>query len=55
LACIKLEVGKVGLQPSELGFHGLQSSVGVGATFRLGGATVAEISFAWSAREGVHV
>jgi hypothetical protein len=49
------EVGKVGLQPGELGFHGLKSSVGVSATFRLGGATVAEISFAWSAREGTHV
>jgi hypothetical protein len=29
--------------------------VRVRSTFRLGGATVAEISVAWSAREGVHV
>ncbi len=48
------EVGKVGLQPGDLGFHGLKSSLGVAATFRLGGATVAEISLGWSAREGVH-
>jgi hypothetical protein len=31
------------------------SSVGVSATFRLGGAAVAEISFGWSGREGIHV
>jgi hypothetical protein len=49
-----VEAGKVGLQPGDLGFHGLKSSVGVAATFRLGGATVAEISLGWSAREGVH-
>jgi hypothetical protein len=48
------EAGKVGLQPGDLGFHGLKSSVGVAATFRLGGATVAEVSLGWSAREGVH-
>jgi hypothetical protein len=49
------ELGKVGVQPGELGFKGIKSSVGVSATFRLGGATVAEISLAWGGGEGAHV
>jgi hypothetical protein len=47
------EVGKVGREPSNLGFERLKSSVGVSATFRLGGATVFEISFAWGGGEGM--
>ena len=31
------EIGKVGGQPGDLGFNGMKSSVGVSATFRLGG------------------
>ena len=49
------ELGKVGREPSNLGFERLKSSVGVSATFRLGGATVFEISFAWGGGEGVQV
>jgi len=47
------ELGKVGRQPGDLGFEGLKSSVGVSGTFRLGGQTVFEISFAWGGREGM--
>jgi len=47
------ELGKVGRQASDLGFERLKSSLGVGGTFRLGGQTVFEISFAWSRREGM--
>jgi hypothetical protein len=47
------ELGKVGRQASDLGFEGLKSSVGLSATFRLGGATVFEISFAWGGGEGM--
>ena len=49
------ELGKVGREPSDLGFERMKSSIGVSATFRLGGATVFEISFAWGGGEGVHV
>jgi hypothetical protein len=50
------ELGRVGRRASELGFDGLKSSVGFSLTFRLGGASVAELSFAWSGgREGMHV
>jgi hypothetical protein len=47
------ELGKVGRQASDLGFDRLKSSVGVSATFRLGGQTVFEISFAWGGGEGM--
>jgi hypothetical protein len=47
------ELGKVGRQPGDLGFERLKSSVGVSATFRLGGQTVFEISLAWGGREGI--
>ena len=47
------ELGKVGRQASDLGFEGLKSSVGLSATFRLGGGTVFEISFAWGGGEGM--
>ncbi len=55
--CARLEVqfGKVGLHPSDLGFAGLKSSVGVSVTFRRGGASVAERSFARGGREGEHI
>ena len=49
------ELGKVGREPSDLGFERMKSSIGVSATFRLGGATVFEISFAWGGGEGVQV
>jgi hypothetical protein len=49
------ELGRVGLHPGDLGFDGLKSSAGVSITFRLGGATVAELSLGWSAAEGMHV
>ena len=49
------ELGKVGPNPSDLGFDRLKSSVGASITFRLGGATVAEISLGWSEAEGLHV
>jgi hypothetical protein len=49
------QLGKVGTQVSDLGFNGLKSSAGVGLTFRLGGAAVAELSFGWSDAEGLHV
>ena len=48
------ELGRVGLRPGDLGCEGLKSSVGVSLTFRLGGASVAEISFGWSGAEGLH-
>ena len=47
------QLGKVGREPDDLGFDGLKSSAGFSATFRLGGATVFEISFAWGGGEGV--
>jgi hypothetical protein len=47
------ELGKVGRHPGDLGFGGLKSSVGVGGTFRLGGRTVFELSFAWGGGEGM--
>jgi hypothetical protein len=47
------ELGKVGRTLGDLGFDGLKSSVGFGATFRLGGQTVFEISFAWGGGEGM--
>jgi len=47
------ELGKVARQASDLDFERLKSSVGVSATFRLGGQTVFEISFAWGGGEGV--
>ena len=47
------QLGKVGREPSDLSFERLKSSVGVSATFRLGGQTVFEISFAWGGGEGV--
>jgi len=46
------QLGKVGRHPDDLDFTGLKSSVGVGATFRLGGQTFFEISFAWG-KEGM--
>ena len=49
------QLGKVGRQPDDLGFEGLKSSVGVAATFRLGGRTFFEISFAWGGGEGMQV
>lgn len=49
------QLGKVGRNISDLGFDRLKSSVGASITFRLGGATVAEISFGWSPAEGLHV
>jgi hypothetical protein len=49
------EFGKVGREPHDLGFERMKSSVGVSATFRLGGQTVFEISFAWGGGEGVQV
>jgi hypothetical protein len=48
-----VELGKVGRQAGDLGFERLKSSVGVSGTFRLGGQTVFEISFAWGGREGM--
>jgi hypothetical protein len=47
------EFGKVGRQASDLGFENMKSSFGLSATFRLGGATVFEISFAWGGGEGM--
>ena len=47
------ELGKVGRQASDLGFDRLKSSFGLSGTFRLGGATVFEISFAWGGGEGM--
>jgi hypothetical protein len=47
------ELGKVGRHLGDLGFESLKSSVGVGATFRLGGQSVFEISFAWGGGEGM--
>ena len=47
------ELGKVGRNPGDLGFDGLKYSVGIGGTFRLGGMTVFEISFAWGGDEGM--
>jgi len=47
------QLGKVGREPDDLGFDNLKSSAGLSATFRLGGATVFEISFAWGGGEGM--
>jgi hypothetical protein len=47
------QLGKVGREPDDLGFDNLKSSAGFSATFRLGGATVFEISFAWGGGEGM--
>jgi hypothetical protein len=47
------QLGKVGREPSDLDFDRLKSSAGLSATFRLGGATVFEISFAWGGGEGM--
>jgi hypothetical protein len=47
------QLGKVGREPDDLGFDGLKSSAGLNATFRLGGATVFEISFARGGGEGM--
>ncbi len=47
------QLGKVGREPDDLGFDKLKSSAGLSATFRLGGATVFEISFAWGGGEGL--
>ncbi len=49
------ELGKVGRHPGDLGFDGLKYSAGVGATFRLGGQTFFEISFAWGGGEGMQI
>jgi hypothetical protein len=49
------EFGKVGREPNDLGFERMKSSFGMSGTFRLGGATVFEISFAWGGGEGVQV
>jgi hypothetical protein len=49
------QLGKVGRNIGDLGFDRLKSSVGASLTFRLGGATVAEISVGWSPAEGAHV
>ena len=49
------ELGKVGIPSGDLGFAGLKSSVGVSVTFRLGGASVFELSFAWGGGEGTHM
>jgi hypothetical protein len=47
------QLGKVGREVDDLGFDNLKSSAGLSATFRLGGATVFEISFAWGGGEGM--
>ncbi len=47
------QLGKVGREPDDLDFNRLKSSAGFSATFRLGGATVFEISFAWGGGEGM--
>jgi hypothetical protein len=47
------QLGKVGREPDDLDFDRLKSSAGLSATFRLGGATVFEISFAWGGGEGM--
>jgi hypothetical protein len=47
--------GKVGLDVGELDFDRLKRSIGVGIALRLGGRSVAEVSFAWGSGEGSHV
>jgi len=47
--------GKVGLDVGELDFDRLKHSIGVGLALRLGGRSVAEVSFAWGGGEGSHV
>jgi hypothetical protein len=47
------ELGRVGRQASDLGFDRMKSSIGLSGTFRLGGQTVFEISFAWGGGEGM--
>ena len=49
------QFGKVGGDASDLGFNALKSSAGFSLTFRLGGATIAELSFGWSKPSGLHI
>jgi hypothetical protein len=47
--------GKVGLNVGDLDFDRMKRSIGFGIALRLGGRSVAEVSFAWGGGEGTHV
>ena len=47
--------GKVGRDVGELDFDRLKHSIGIGIALRLGGRSVAEVSFAWGGGEGTQL